>query len=142
MAAITDEVMHAAIATRNPQDLVDIAERYSANLPCRPKTLRPRPQGKDVVLVTGTTGNLGCDLLESLLGDDDVGLVYAVNRRGSQALERQKAAFRAREMDEELLSSPRFRLVEGDLMAPGLGLDSILLEEVSVVLRVAWEHVF
>ena len=81
-------------------------------------------------LVTGTTGNFGCELLESLLMDDDVDIVYAVNRRGTQAFDRQKAAFQEKNIDDDLLNSPKFKLVEGDLKLPGLGVEQSVYNEV------------
>ncbi|KAI0749979.1 male sterility protein-domain-containing protein [Daedaleopsis nitida] len=131
MEAIIDGHMHAATASASPDELVRMAARYSADIPSRPPSLRPRPKtGKDVVLITGTTGNFGSDLLENLLREDTIGKIYAVNRRGSQALERQKAAFREREFDETILDSERFIMVEGDLGAPWLGIEPTLLEEI------------
>ena len=86
---------------------------------------------EDVVLITGTTGGFGCDILHHLLLDDEIGTVYAFNRRGSNALARQYARFRERGLDENLLESDKFKMVEAELDTPGLGVDSALLDEVS-----------
>ncbi|PIL27263.1 hypothetical protein GSI_10408 [Ganoderma sinense ZZ0214-1] len=125
-----------------PQDLVRIAEEYASNLPARPAALRKREIGKDIVLITGTTGGFGCDVLEHLLRDDSVAKVYAFNRRGTQALERQHARFRERGLDETLLSSSKFAMIEGTLDAPDFGLEAALLDEIRAsithILHNAW----
>ncbi|KAI9060104.1 acetyl-CoA synthetase-like protein [Trametes sanguinea] len=127
-----------------PEDLWKYVDKYSANLPERPTTLIDRPaSGKDVVLITGTTGGFGCDALEHLLRDDTVERVYAFNRRGSGALERQRVQFRARGLEESLLDSPKFRLIEVVLHEPGFGLETALLDEirqsVTHILHNAWK---
>ncbi|KAL7284715.1 hypothetical protein ACG7TL_002021 [Trametes sanguinea] len=126
-------VHHASTATtsRTPDDLWQYVDQYSADLPERPTALIERPaSGKDVVLITGTTGGFGCDALEHLLRDESVERVYAFNRKGSEALERQHAQFRARGLDETLLNGPKFRLVEVILHEPGFGLEATLLDEI------------
>ena len=115
---------------RAAEHLVAFASRYTKDFPTRLSPLRSRPARKEVVLVTGTTGNFGCELLESLLMDDVVDIVYAVNRRGTQAFDRQKAAFQAKDIDEDLLNSPKFKLIEGDLKLPGLGVEQSVYSEV------------
>ncbi|KAM5540084.1 hypothetical protein V8D89_006224 [Ganoderma adspersum] len=117
--------------SRTPQDLWRYVERYSADLPARPANLVERPAGqKDVVVITGTTGGFGCDALEHLLRDETVGRVYAFNRKGTEALERQRKQFAARGLDESLLDSPKFRMVEAVLHEPGFGIDAKLLAEI------------
>ncbi|RPD77022.1 acetyl-CoA synthetase-like protein [Lentinus tigrinus ALCF2SS1-7] len=129
-------VVFSAVSTdgpstsHTPADLWKYVEKYSANLPARPKNLVPRPAGKDVVVITGTTGGFGCDTLEHLLRDETVGKVYAFNRKGSKALERQRAQFKARGLDESLLNSPKFVMVESVLHDYDFGLEPALLEEI------------
>ena len=117
-------------AASTPQDLIRMAERYSANLPARPSSLRVRDSTADVVLVTGTTGGFGCDILEHLLRDEETSMVYAFNRKGTNASERQRARFRERGHDERLLDSQKFRMVEADLQLADFGIDPRLLEEI------------
>ena len=111
-------------------DLVRLAEKYSSNLPARPAALRSRASNKDVVLITGTTGGFGCDVLEHLLRDEQVERVYAFNRPGSQAMDRQLIRFRERDLDESLLSTSKFRMVEVVLHEPCFGLKPEQLDEV------------
>ncbi|RPD58224.1 acetyl-CoA synthetase-like protein [Lentinus tigrinus ALCF2SS1-7] len=132
-----------ATTSVTPQDLVDLVEKYSSNLPPRPSPLRQREQTKDTILITGTTGGFGCDILEHLLLDEGVEKIYAFNRPGSQAMERQRASFRKRGLDETLLESPRFRMVDAVLDTPGFGLEATLLEEirnsVTHIMHNAWK---
>ena len=118
-------------ALRSPQDLWKYVERYSANLPARPTNLIDRPAGrKDVVVISGTTGGFGCDTLEHLLRDKNVERVYAFNRKGSQAMERQRKQFEARGLDITLLDSPKFRMVEAVLHETGFAIHAELLDEI------------
>ena len=137
IASLSSVVFDAATGTvttqHTPEDLWKYVEKYSADLPKRPEHLVERPAGgKDVVLITGTTGGFGCDTLEHLLRDEQVAKVYAFNRKGTNALERQRAQFRARGLDGTLLDSPKFKLVEAVLHEHAFGLDPELLKEVSV----------
>ena len=117
------------------EDLLKTAEAYSSDLNARPIQLRQRePGGKEVVLITGTTNGFGCDVLEHLLVDDKISTVYAFNRKNSQAIDRQRASFRARGLNEDLLSSSKFVMVEAELDQPGFGIHPELLQEVSELL--------
>lgn len=117
--------------SRTPQDLWRYVERFSAKFPPRLSNLVERPQGeKDVVVITGTTGGFGCDALEHLLRDESVQRVYAFNRRGTDALGRQRKQFAARGLDSTLLNSTKFRMVEAALHEPEFGIDAKLVEEI------------
>ena len=136
ISALTEAVLRimnnegAISSSSTAEYLVKLAERYSSNLPERPALLRPRENTKDVVLITGTTGGFGCDILEHLLHDERVERVYAFNRPGTLAMERQVARFRERALDESLLSTAKFRMVEAALDVPGFGIEAQLLNEV------------
>ncbi|OSC98632.1 acetyl-CoA synthetase-like protein [Trametes coccinea BRFM310] len=148
LAEIVYNALHHADAAddaaRTPGDLWKYVEKYSSNLPARPDNLVERPSsGKDVVLITGTTGGFGCDALEHLLRDESVARVYAFNRKGTNALDRQRAQFRARGFDEGLLTSPKFKMVEAVLHERGFAIDQELLDEVresvAHILHNAWQ---
>ncbi|KAM5532280.1 hypothetical protein V8D89_014038 [Ganoderma adspersum] len=136
ITALTEAVLRAVhddgtlSTASSAEDLIRIAEQYSSDLPARPAHLRPRQNDKDVVLITGTTGGFGCDVLEHLLRDERVEKVYAFNRPGSQAMERQFTRFRERALDESLLFTPKFRMIEAALDTPGFGIESQLLSEI------------
>ncbi|KAM5540045.1 hypothetical protein V8D89_006185 [Ganoderma adspersum] len=149
IAALTDVVLHAVLKDDNSrdalstQDLVAMAESYSSDFPPRSVQLRPRDKGKDVVLITGTTRGFGCDVLEHLLRTDAVSTVYAFNRKGSQAMDRQLEGFRRRGLEEELLQSSKFVMVEAELDIPSFGLDDRLFVEirdsVTHIMHNAWK---
>ncbi|KAI0677488.1 acetyl-CoA synthetase-like protein [Trametes maxima] len=137
ISSLTDAILRAvhqsadaATSATTPEDLARLVEEYASNLSPRPAQLRQRDAGKDVVVITGTTGGFGCDVLEHLLRDDAVGRVYAFNRPGSQASERQRKQFEARGLDRTLLDSPKFRMVEAALDVPGFELNTELLDEI------------
>ncbi|TBU41001.1 acetyl-CoA synthetase-like protein [Dichomitus squalens] len=119
-----------AVPISTAEELLSITERYSSNFPQRPSQLRPRSSRFDVVLITGTTRGFGCDVLEQLLCDEGVATVYAFNRPSSDATKRQHASFRERGLQEYLLSSSKFRMVEATLEVSGFGLAPELLEEI------------
>ena len=68
--------------------------------------------------------------LEHLLRDVGVGRVYAFNRKGSDALKRQRAQFARRGLDGALLDSGKFVMVEAVLHESGFGIEEGLLEEI------------
>ncbi|KAI0719494.1 acetyl-CoA synthetase-like protein [Cerioporus squamosus] len=130
LRAVHDSSVTEADSGNPDETLVRLAEEHSSNLSPRPTQLRPRQSTRDVVLITGTTGGFGCDVLEHLLRDEHVAKVYAFNRSGTQAMERQRARFRERALEEGLLSSPKFVMVDATLDVPGFGVSSDLLEEI------------
>ncbi|PCH36322.1 hypothetical protein WOLCODRAFT_108541 [Wolfiporia cocos MD-104 SS10] len=100
----------------------------------------------DVVLVTGTTGGLGTNILVKLLQDDNVRKVYAFNRKhagGLSVKERQRAAIVSQGFSAELADSPKLVLVEGNLSSNDLGISSELSEKLSLevthIIHNAWK---
>lgn len=106
-------------------------ERFTSDFP-PPSTHDTPPATKRTVVLTGTTGGLGSQLLAILLRSPDIQRVFAINRasKGSKLGERQNEAFRSRQLNEELLQSSKMTLAEGDLAATDLGLPAELVEEV------------
>jgi hypothetical protein len=70
---------------------------YSWDMPSM-NTLNKAKSDTEVVLLTGSTGGLGSQLLASLLADDHVKTVYALNRPSSKktSLDRHKNTFEDR----------------------------------------------
>ncbi|KAF9463989.1 putative nonribosomal peptide synthetase [Collybia nuda] len=97
-----------------------------------------------VVLLTGSTGNIGAQILSDLLGDKTVDRVYALNRpSGSQtSAERHRARFEDKDLDVSPLDTTKLVLVEGDTSEEHLGLDKATYEEirdsVTVIVHGAW----
>ncbi|KAG5640035.1 hypothetical protein DXG03_001594, partial [Asterophora parasitica] len=113
--------------------------------PSTPSTTRRRDQSStSSILLTGSTGNLGSDLLASLLHDPSVTKIYALNRPSSQgpASERVHAQFAAKGLDVAALKSEKLVFIEGDTTQPGLGLGDSLYNEISAsistIIHNAW----
>lgn len=88
---------------------------------------------KDVVLVTGTTGGFGANVLYHLAFSKDVTKIFALNRKpadGISLLAKQSVALQSAFNDVDVQWLERVTLLEGDLTAPGLGLDTEVYEEV------------
>ncbi|KAG6818492.1 hypothetical protein H0H93_004583 [Arthromyces matolae] len=102
-----------------------LLERYSLGL----KPLLERSthlKGPLVVLLTGSTGNLGSEILARLLENDRVERVYTFNRpsaRGDTIEERQLEPFRQRSLNTELLRSSKLSHVIGDATQADLGIE-------------------
>jgi hypothetical protein len=92
-----------------------------------------------VVLLTGTTGQLGCHLLSLLVTDDSVVQVYAVNRSSPQQTglrERHANALLQRGLDVRILDSPKLLLLAGNISNPGFDLPVAVYRRVSRVLNI------
>lgn len=124
-------VLAQSSASSKTDSMWQMVEKYTANFPDRPAPLRSFQPIKDIVLLSGTTGGLGSDILSHLLNDASVALVYAYNRKSPDVVERQKKAFRERGLNEADLLSAKLRMIEGHMSEPNLGLDSELYNEVS-----------
>ncbi|KAI0040339.1 acetyl-CoA synthetase-like protein [Auriscalpium vulgare] len=97
----------------------------------------------EAVLLTGTTGRLGCHLLAQLLTRPSVRRVYALNRAAQIPLrERQRAEFRRWGLNDALLDLPAVMFLEGDLEKEELGLDSYVFDQVQAtvtsIIHNAW----
>ncbi|GJE93533.1 acetyl-CoA synthetase-like protein [Phanerochaete sordida] len=105
-----------------------LVEKYSAALPTHVPSL-PAPT-KETVLLTGSTGALGAELLALLVTSSDVLRIYAVNRKGRlETKERQRAIMLERGLDPSHVDSPKIVFADMDMTADGLGLPTALLEE-------------
>jgi hypothetical protein len=95
------------------------------------ETFTPNSSESNVVLLTGSTGNLGSQILASLLKDDRVVKIYAFNRPSNRSLvDRHADTFIKRGLDTALLSSPKLVFVEGQSTKENLGLPLDRYEEV------------
>lgn len=111
----------------------DMITKYSVPKPLvRPTSAKAAGKVKEtnpadplVVFLTGSTGNLGSQLLEMLLADPKVEHVYAFNRRSksSPVLERQLERFDDKALNKTLLASPKLSLLDGDLSEANFGLN-------------------
>jgi thioester reductase-like protein len=82
--------------------------------------------------LTGSTGNLGAEILSRLLSTKDVGQVYAYNRpsEDSTSQDRHKKRFEDKGLELKLLEDERLVFLEGNLTAEALDLPSNVYNEV------------
>lgn len=88
----------------------------------------------DVVLLTGSVGAFGCNILAQLVSMETVTKIYAVNRSSRQGIplfSRQIDALRDHGFHADALLHPKVVLVECDLTLPTLGITPSVLEEVT-----------
>jgi hypothetical protein len=94
------------------------------------------PSNAKVVLVTGTTGGLGCCLFSQLVDNGNVRRVYALNRvsrDGRSLRERQMLALIDRGLDANLSDSAKVVLLEVNLSAAQLNLAEPVYQEVRAI---------
>jgi thioester reductase-like protein len=121
-------------------------EKYSAGLDrIFPLTRARAGTSGHVVLLTGSTGNLGSQILASLLNDPRVEKVYALNRASSESRSmfvRHQERFEDKALDATLLTSERLVFVEGDTAHLRFGLSEAIYDEVSrcTVLSLCTQH--
>lgn len=111
--------------------------KYTEGLPLVPKDNRKRPREDSgaVVLLTGSTGNLGSDILKLLCNDSsNVAKIYTFNRRSSKQsiYERHAAQLQSKSIDVEFLNSPKLIFLEGDSTLPNFDLDLDVYEVVGI----------
>lgn len=115
------------------QHLFDTLARYTTTIPRKHSgvPVRNRMPG-DIVLVTGTTGSFGCNILAQLCLDPDVKWIYALNRASPRVdlTERQVTALKQRGVLDDCLRYPKYQLLEADLSQTLLGLSTELYTEV------------
>ncbi|KAJ3903705.1 hypothetical protein F5879DRAFT_1002249 [Lentinula edodes] len=123
----------------------EMISKYSQGLdvplPQSATSINPTQQ---YVLLTGSTGNLGAQLLESLLSKDSVVRVYALNRPSTRAsmYERHRARFEDKALDISLLSSPKLVFLAGETSHDDLDLPENILKELrqnlTMIIHNAW----
>jgi FlaA1/EpsC-like NDP-sugar epimerase len=85
------------------------------------------------VLLTGSTGALGCHLLAQLLANDSIQHIYAINREGPDGVllvDRQAAALERQGLSPTLVNSEKLTLIVGDLRDGDFGISSETMDEV------------
>jgi Male sterility protein/Phosphopantetheine attachment site len=113
------------------EQMLRMVDQYGKNFEVH-RPSKPPPTD-EVVLVTGTTGAIGSNVLAELVQTATVRLVYAVNRRaadGTSLGNRLKYSLAIRGLDPAIVDSPKVVLLEADLDLPDLGLTSVLMERV------------
>ncbi|GJE92597.1 acetyl-CoA synthetase-like protein [Phanerochaete sordida] len=113
------------------EDIVALIAKYTAELP----TPENGPTNvlavqRPVVLLTGSTGNIGSHILAYLLAEKNVAKVYALNRPSANPGERLKAAFAERLLPADLLDKPKAVSLTGDVTLENFGLADEQYDEV------------
>ncbi|KAL0564029.1 hypothetical protein V5O48_018027 [Marasmius crinis-equi] len=98
------------------QTMKAMADKYSLNLPSSVGSIKSTSD--KVVILTGSTGVFGSMLLADLILDSTVTRIYALNRAHKKhSLDtRQRAAFREKGLDPNLLDSEKVKLLVADLL--------------------------
>ncbi|KAH8178799.1 male sterility protein [Sarocladium implicatum] len=117
-----------------------LIEKYTSDLP------RPRPSSEPMqgytVAITGSTGNLGCHILNDLIQHPDVVKVICLNR-ATGGKEAQDAAFHRNRVTQAYVGDTIVSHYKVDLSDPFLGLTptqySTLLREADVLIHNAWQ---
>lgn len=123
------------VLTSNRTDAMELMiNKYSAGLsePIQSTSVERQPGDGAVILLTGTTGSLGAQILESLLQDPRVQTVYTLDRPSSSksVTQRQFERFVDKDLNVDLLKSSRLVSLEGEASHRNLGLDSAVYDEV------------
>jgi thioester reductase-like protein len=113
-------------------------ERYCAGLDQLSAGLVQKPHDGPivpaVVLLTGSTGNIGSQLLFMLVSDERVGCVYCLNRisaTGVSSIERQRKNLSRLGLDVVVVESPKVVFLEGDATRDRFGLADDMYTKVS-----------
>ncbi|KAJ6553311.1 hypothetical protein B0H19DRAFT_1263705 [Mycena capillaripes] len=119
--------------------------KYSQDFPTHTGERQVPSPGTKVVLVTGTTGELGCYLLSLLVADPAVAQVYVINRSSPQQLalrDRHARALVKRGLDASILESSKVSLLSGDVSKLGFDLPAPVYREmqqgVTHIIHTAW----
>ena len=116
------------------EDIVALITKYAADLPTsRSARLDVQALRRPVVLLTGSTGNIGSHILAYLLSDKNIAKVYTLNRPSANPEERLKAAFAERLLPSDLLDKPKAVSLTGDVTLPNFGLSVERYNEVRQV---------
>ena len=120
----------------SPEDMHNLYKRYVSDLPITVRETLERPS-QHTIMLTGSTGSLGTNLLDELLRDNSAKKVYCLNR-GADGEARQKAIMRLKGLAQSF-QSKNVSFVQVDLSKDHLGLDiesyKVLLREVTLIVQ-------
>lgn len=133
LAAAVEQLVHSDsdnVPSNSKEDAAYIERmvaKYSLGLPTFKG--RPSPDCDLIVLLTGSTGNLGSHILASLLSEKRVVKVFTLNR-SSPRHNRQEDSFADSGFPLKLLGSKALHPLVGDISLPDLGLEPGVFAEV------------
>ncbi|KAL5534849.1 hypothetical protein ACEPAG_1314 [Sanghuangporus baumii] len=118
--------------------LRSLVDKYSHSFP----TFSPKQSGMQkeettvaaTVLLSGSTGAFGANILAELVASPTIRRAYAVTRpKQGNTYERHAQALRREGYDaKSILDSPKVRLIEADLSIEGFGVEKDLCEELEL----------
>lgn len=128
--SVTGNTADPESSDNRAKHLLALVERYTT---CFPEHVGSFPDlEKETVLVTGTTGSLGINVLKTLVSLDSVEKVYAFNRKdslGGKPVERHLSSTQLQGIDDAWLVSPKIVYLEGDITLINLGLPGDVIQE-------------
>lgn len=116
-----------------------LAEKYTTDFPVHQPLppQQPSPAVLDTILLVGSRGGIGANLLSQLLRRHCVRKVYALNRNhddGRTSQERQRDELHLQGLDPSLAESEKLVLLEGKTSHATLGLTRDMFDEVCLLL--------
>ena len=115
--------------------LIELVDKYTPSFPALNGTTITNGNhvsSGDIILITGSTGSFGSNILAKLIASPQVTHIYALSRASAEGVEeRHRSAFSREGLDVELLESDKIRFVEGDASETSFGVDNALFTEVS-----------
>lgn len=114
-------------------ELMELVKKYTGHAPALCESPIERDRSGFVVLLTGSTGSLGSNMLARLILNDEVIAVYAMSRPTSDNLDaktRHARTFEKEGLSLSLLNSEKVRFIIGDASQRDLGISADLFSEV------------
>jgi hypothetical protein len=129
---------YASTSSPNPEDvMLELVDRYSARFRHISRIIDIdgilETSSKQVVVLTGTTGAVGCAALAKLARSPQVSKIYALNRSSETGLsleQRQDAAFITQGWQIDQVHMQKIRFIEAVLHRPNLDLPREVYDEV------------
>ncbi|GJJ05919.1 putative NRPS-like protein biosynthetic cluster [Clathrus columnatus] len=135
---------HTDTLERRTKRLENMIQQYRSNWPVH-HPQKEYVNDEEVILLTGSTGGLGSQLLAQLVEIPTVTKIYALNRPGGgkSPYERHVDVFEDRGNDVEILNSSKIVFLEGDTSVSGFAIsDAKLFDEmrnsVTTIIHNAW----
>ncbi|GJJ05917.1 putative secondary metabolism biosyntheticenzyme [Clathrus columnatus] len=135
---------HTDTLERRTKRLENMIQQYTSNWP-EHHPQKEYVNDEEVILLTGSTGGLGSQLLAQLVEIPTITKIYALNRPGGgkSSYERHVEAFEDRGNDVEILNSSKIVFLEGDTSVSGFAIsDAKLFDEmrnsVTTIIHNAW----
>ncbi|KAL5495879.1 hypothetical protein ACEPAI_1343 [Sanghuangporus weigelae] len=125
-------LLMASEPTETRRALEALLRNYTRAFPTFAQPTETSSDTLAVVLLSGSTGAFGSNILAALVARPNVRLVYAVSRPSNSGIdvrERHGIAFSREGIDTALLEDKKVRLIEGDLSIVGFGMKNELFQE-------------